>query len=97
MHIETADLCDHYPERVQVLAPVFVDYGGNSRFHGPVRCVRVDCDFVLVRANWLDHDLIGHRSYTMHTLGDLLGSEFLRIRGDVPHQRDHAFPARGPG
>lgn len=42
----TADLCDAH--EVQVLEPVFRDYGGAARFSGPVATVRVFEDNVLV-------------------------------------------------
>ncbi|APX93302.1 ribonuclease activity regulator protein RraA [Halomonas sp. 1513] len=35
-HIVTPDICDAHPE-VQVLDPVFVNYGGRETFCGPVR------------------------------------------------------------
>lgn len=44
----TADLCDAH--EVEVLEPVFQDYGGVRRFAGPVATVRVFEDNVLVRA-----------------------------------------------
>lgn len=44
----TADLCDQH--EVEVLEPIFRDYGGVRRFHGAVETVRVFEDNVLVRA-----------------------------------------------
>ena len=44
----TADLCDAHPD-VQVAEPVFVDFGGRSRFCGQVATVAVFEDNVLVR------------------------------------------------
>lgn len=44
----TADLCDAH--EVEVLEPVFQDYGGLRRFCGPVATVQVFEDNVLVRA-----------------------------------------------
>lgn len=44
----TADLCDAH--EVEVLEPVFRDYGGVRRFSGPVATVQVFEDNVLVRA-----------------------------------------------
>ncbi len=48
MSWSTADLCDAHPH-VQVAEPVFTDFGGRSRFGGPVATVRVFEDNVLVR------------------------------------------------
>lgn len=44
----TADLCDAH--EVEVLEPVFSNYGAVTRFHGPVATARVFEDNVLVRA-----------------------------------------------
>jgi regulator of ribonuclease activity A len=45
----TADLCDAYPDRVQVARPVFRDFGGTARFAGPMETIRVFEDNSLVR------------------------------------------------
>ena len=34
-----ADLCDAYPDKVRVLAPLFTHYGGRQVFHGPVETI----------------------------------------------------------
>jgi regulator of ribonuclease activity A len=44
-----ADLCDAYGEQVQVVAPLFRDYGGARAFSGPIATVKVHEDNVLVR------------------------------------------------
>lgn len=49
MEIKTADLIDEFEEKVQVLEPVFKDYGGTDSFYGKAVCVRVFEDNVLVR------------------------------------------------
>jgi regulator of ribonuclease activity A len=49
MTMTTADLCDEFGEEVQVLEPLFRDYGGASRFWGPIATVDVFDDNVLVR------------------------------------------------
>lgn len=36
----TPDLCDKYPDFVQVLDPVFSNYGGREHFHGAVVTVK---------------------------------------------------------
>jgi regulator of ribonuclease activity A len=45
----TADLCDAYPERVQVAQPIFRDFGGAARFAGPIETLRVFEDNALLR------------------------------------------------
>jgi len=37
----TADLCDEYQEKIQVLAPDYHSYGGAQRFSGPIRTLRL--------------------------------------------------------
>jgi regulator of ribonuclease activity A len=45
----TADLCDAFPGRVRVAAPLFRDWGGISSFAGPIETLRVFEDNALVR------------------------------------------------
>ena len=45
----TADLCDAFPDRVRVVAPLFRDWGGISSFSGPIETIRVFEDNALVR------------------------------------------------
>ncbi|RLA37664.1 MAG: putative 4-hydroxy-4-methyl-2-oxoglutarate aldolase, partial [Gammaproteobacteria bacterium] len=45
----TADLYDSHGDALQVAAPVFRDYGGRRRFHGPVATLKVYEDNSLVR------------------------------------------------
>lgn len=47
--INTADICDEFPERVSVCQPLFTSYGAVKRFSGPISTVRVHEDNVLVR------------------------------------------------
>ena len=49
MEFATADLCDGYPQLIQVLEPLFRSYGGANRFSGPIETVQVYEDNVLVR------------------------------------------------
>jgi len=44
----TADLCDAFGPVVRLVAPIFRDYGGLSRFAGSVETVRVSEDNALV-------------------------------------------------
>jgi regulator of ribonuclease activity A len=45
----TADLCDAYPELVQVAGPVFREYGALAKFSGPIETLKVFEDNALVR------------------------------------------------
>jgi regulator of ribonuclease activity A len=45
----TADLCDGYPELVQVVQPLFRHFGGLSKFSGPIATLEVFEDNALVR------------------------------------------------
>lgn len=49
MDITTADLYDQYGDKVRVAMPLFRDYGGGKRFHGPVMTLKVFEDNSLVR------------------------------------------------
>jgi regulator of ribonuclease activity A len=44
----TSDLCDAFPEVVRVATTAFNDYGGATRFAGPIETVRVSEDNALV-------------------------------------------------
>ena len=48
MSFATADLCDAFAPVVHLVAPIFRDYGGLSRFAGPIETVRVSEDNALV-------------------------------------------------
>jgi regulator of ribonuclease activity A len=45
----TPDLCDAYPDLVQVVEPVFRAYGAETTFSGPVETLKVFEDNALVR------------------------------------------------
>lgn len=49
MEFTTADLCDAFPNLIQVAEPLFREYGGNSSFAGPIDTLRVFEDNTLVR------------------------------------------------
>ena len=49
MGFSTADLCDAYPDLVQVVEPIFRVYGGQMAFSGPVETLKVFEDNALVR------------------------------------------------
>ena len=77
MMVKTADLIDQFEEQVQVLDPVFKNYGGKDSFYGKAVCIRVFEDNVLVRQ-------------TLETKGDNCvlvvdggGSENCALVGDI--------------
>ena len=45
----TTDLCDQYSDQISIAQPLFNDYGGVIRFHGPIVTVKVFEDNVLVK------------------------------------------------
>lgn len=49
MKFKTADLCDAFADRLQVAGSEFAAFGARRQFHGPVRTVRVERDFLLVK------------------------------------------------
>lgn len=49
MEFTTADLCDGYPELIQVAEPLFREYGALAKFSGPIETLRVFEDNALVR------------------------------------------------
>lgn len=36
----TPDLCDQYPESIQVVEPIFTNFGARERFYGPIETVK---------------------------------------------------------
>jgi regulator of ribonuclease activity A len=49
MQHATADLCDEYIDRLQVVDPMFADFGGQSMFEGEIHTLKVHEDNTLVR------------------------------------------------
>lgn len=49
MTFSTCDLCDQFPDRVRVLAPIFRHYGGRSKFAGPIVTIKCFEDNVFIR------------------------------------------------
>jgi regulator of ribonuclease activity A len=78
--IKTADLCDSFPETVQVCEPMFTSYGSVTGFDGPISTVRVYEDNILVREALEDLApgsvlvVDGGGSRRCALLGDLLAS-----------------------
>lgn len=50
MTFKTADLFDDFGDRVQVCDPIFRDFGGHSRFYGPIATVKCFEDNSLVKS-----------------------------------------------
>ena len=49
MHYITPDLCDAYPELVQVVEPMFANYGGRDSFGGQIVTIKCHEDNSLVK------------------------------------------------
>lgn len=49
MTFSTCDLCDRFPDRVRVLAPIFRHYGGRTRFSGSIATIKCFEDNVFIR------------------------------------------------
>lgn len=49
MSFKTADLCDEYPDSLQVCEPGFSNYGGRARFFGQISTIKCFEDNSLVR------------------------------------------------
>jgi regulator of ribonuclease activity A len=49
MDLLTADVCDDFPDSVEVAEPILRQYGGRKRFHGTTVTIKVHDDNVLVR------------------------------------------------
>lgn len=50
MSLPTADLCDKYSNDLQIVDPIFQDFGGKLAFSGPIRTIKTFEDNTLVRA-----------------------------------------------
>ena len=50
MAIKTSDLCDEYEDQLQILAPLFSNYGGRHNFSGLIETVKTFEDNTQVRA-----------------------------------------------
>jgi regulator of ribonuclease activity A len=49
MSFSTCDLCDRFPDRIRVLAPILRHYGGRTRFAGPIATIKCFEDNVFIR------------------------------------------------
>lgn len=80
MTFSTPDLCDEYPDRIQVLEPLFKDFGGNCKFHGEIVTVKCHEDNSMVKHTLSTQGqgqvlvVDGGGSLRCALLGDLLGA-----------------------
>jgi regulator of ribonuclease activity A len=49
MKLKTSDICDQFADQVQVVEPLFHDFGGAKSFHGPIVTLKVLHDYVPLR------------------------------------------------
>jgi len=74
----TTDLCDQYSDQISIAQPIFNNYGGLIRFHGPILTVKVFEDNVLVKKTLEQKAqgsvlvVDGGGSYRCALLGDML-------------------------
>ena len=47
--MKTTDICDEYPDDVEVAEPLLRQFGGRREFWGPVTTIKVHDDNLLVR------------------------------------------------
>jgi len=78
MTFKTADLCDDFSDNLQIVAPLFLAFGGNRRFSGTIQTVKIFEDNVLVRqmlSEKVNGDVLvvdGGGSLRCALLGDML-------------------------
>lgn len=80
MTFKTADLYDRYGDEIQTCEPIFRDFGGKSRFHGPIVTVKCFEDNSFVKSTLAEPgagrvlvvDAGGSRRCAM--LGDLIAA-----------------------
>jgi regulator of ribonuclease activity A len=49
MRLKTTDLCDAYSDSLQIVEPIFADFGGVLTFSGPISTIKTFEDNTLVR------------------------------------------------
>jgi len=80
MTFSTPDLCDEFSDRVQVLEPLFRDFGGKRNFHGEIVTIKCYEDNSLVKSTLSGKGqgkvlvVDGGGSLRCALLGDLLGA-----------------------
>lgn len=80
MTFTTPDICDEYPDRLQVLEPLFTEFGGKEKFSGEIVTIKCFEDNSLVKQTLgtAGHGKVlvvdGGGSLRCALLGDLLGA-----------------------
>jgi len=80
MSFSTPDICDEFAGRIQVLEPLFRDFGGQRKFHGEIVTVKCYEDNSVVKSTLATegHGKVlvvdGGASLRCALLGDLLGA-----------------------
>ena len=80
MTFTTPDICDEYSDNLQVLDPVFTEYGGREKFYGEIVTVKCFEDNSLVKQTLAGdgHGKVlvvdGGGSFRCALLGDMLGA-----------------------
>ena len=77
MDIKTADLCDEFSDQVEACEPLFLDFGGELRFAGPIATIKCFEDNSLVR------ELTGERGNGRVLVIDAGGSMRRAVVGDM--------------
>ena len=81
MTLSTPDICDQFSDQLQVLEPLFLDFGGRRKFHGEVVTVKCYEDNSLVKSTLATagHGKVlvvdGGGSLRCALLGDMLGAK----------------------
>ena len=76
MGYQTADLCDHYSDHLQIAEPIFGDFGGLSEFHGQIVTLKAFEDNGKVR------DILGEPGHGRVLVVDGGGSLRCAMLGD---------------
>jgi len=80
MTFSTADICDEFPGQLQVLEPLFTDFGGRKKFSGEIVTIKCYEDNSLVKSTLASAGpgkvlvVDGGGSLRCALLGDMLGA-----------------------
>lgn len=81
MDIKTADLCDEFSDELEACEPLFLDFGGELRFAGPISTIKCFEDNSLVRDLTAEHGngrvlvIDAGGSMRRAVVGDVLGKK----------------------
>jgi regulator of ribonuclease activity A len=81
MDFRTADLCDQFPDELEICEPLFRDYGGRRRFAGPIATIKCFEDNSRVR------DLTAEPGHGRVLVIDAGGSTRRAVLGDLLAQK----------